>query len=69
MSHVQIFVSLVVLMLALEGYRHRKLSRMERHIKKLAKLGIEHEMLVDFYCEYYKKTRSDLPTRHNGLAE
>jgi hypothetical protein len=38
--------------------------RLER---KLIKLLIEHEMLIDFLCDMTGKDRSDLPTRHNGI--
>jgi hypothetical protein len=34
---------------------------------KIDRLKVEHEMLIDFYCEEKGIKRADLPTRHiNG---
>lgn len=51
--------SLVIVLLSLHAYNVRKLN-------KILTLAIEHETLMQWYCEEHGIHLSDLPTRHKG---
>lgn len=58
------------IVIPLAGFHWRTWRSNSRFSRKLDKLlhhwAVEHEILIDEYCERKGITRDDLPTRHNG---
>ena len=63
-EHIGLALTVVTVILALHAANMRRLKRLEKHFETLAKFHVEHEMLIDFYCEHKHISRRDLPTRH-----
>ena len=62
--------SVIGVVIPLAGFHYRTWQSHARLQRKIDRLldhwHIEHEILIDEYCERKGIKRSDLPTRHNG---
>jgi len=57
---------LITALATIEALHVRRHRRLQKKIEALAKFHVEHEMLIDFFCEMSGRNRSDLPTRHTN---
>lgn len=49
---------------------HIKMNNLAKTItEQKTRFAVEHEILIDFYCDKTGIDRSDLPTRHNGVLK
>jgi hypothetical protein len=63
-GHLGLLLSVLSVLLALHAFNAKRLKEMNRNIKKLMLMRVEHEFLIDLLCDITGKKRSDLPTRH-----
>lgn len=68
MSHDQLAGALLAALAPAFGAVLHQLSKVRKEVRRLAKFEIEHEMLVDMYCDHKGIKRGDLPTRHTNGA-
>lgn len=64
MTHSEAAASVAAVIVPLVGFHWRTWWKIDRLLKRI---GVEHEILIDDYCERKEMDREDLPTRHNIL--
>lgn len=69
-GHFEIFASLASIIVALFRLQTIRVKKLHRENKRmLSKLLIEHEMIIEDYCERRGINREDLITRHPNVLD
>lgn len=67
-EHFEILAALSSLYIAFQAFQIRRTKKMHLENKEmLGKLIIEHEMIIEDYCERKGIDRESLPTRHPNV--